>query len=503
MKKLLILAICLCMMLAFAACDNGDGNTPTEKPTTEESETVTKVPEESTSESVTESTTEGEPDNDAPLFPYTLSYNLQADGTYEVTGFVAGKNEFVDLVIPSTYQGKAVTKIADSAFVREGSEPIVGKLIVSEGITHIGNSAFENCTQLNEITLPATLKEIGNRAFAGCVNLRTLSPLVAVESIGELAFYECKNLAAVSLPGTLTSMGIDAFRNCHNLTDLTLAEGIVSIPERGFYECLRLQEVTFPSTLKEIGRSAFYHTALREVVLPEGITVIKENAFYCVYLESITLPSTLTTIEKDAVWSSELKNLVIPAGVTSIAREAFTGGCDNLESLTVPFVGGAPCEESFNKYENQLGYIFGGTSYQEHHEMFFGEKLKTVTVLGGYMIAANAFGECAYIENVRFAEGIAVIWDSAFSGCTGLKTVVLPKTLEKIGRAFASLTEELDAVYYAGTEADWNSITIDTENAGTAKFAASPRYYYSETAPTASGNYWHYVDGVPTVWTLE
>ena len=446
MKRLFISLLSILLILTLTACGASDNGDPTEQPTTEDTvSTEGATSAESTSESATESTTEGDPDNDAPLFPYTLSYNLQADGTYEVTGFASGNNEHVALVIPATYEGKAVTKIADSAFVREGSGPVVGKLTVSEGITHIGNNAFEKCTQLDEITLPSTLKEIGNRAFAGCFNLRTLSPLVAVESIGELAFYECKNLTAVSLPGTLTSMGIAAFRNCLNLTDLTLAEGIVSIPEQCFYECLGLQEVTFPSTLSEIGRSAFSYTGLREVVLPEGIQVLKESSFNCVYLESITLPSTLTTIEKGAVWSSELKSLVIPDSVTSIAREAFTGGCDNLESLTVPFVGGAPCEESFNKYENQLGYIFGGTGYQEHHEMFFGEKLKTVTVLGGYMIAANAFGECAYIENVRFAEGIAVIWDSAFSGCTGLKTVVLPKSLEKVGRACASLTEELDA----------------------------------------------------------
>jgi hypothetical protein len=43
----------------------------------------------------------------------------------------------------------------------------------------------------------------------------------------------------------------------------------------------------------------------------------------------------------------------------------------------------------------------------------------------------------------------------------------------------------------------WKGIEIDSNNS---KLTSATLYYYSETTPAESGNYWHYVDGVPTPW---
>lgn len=69
------------------------------------------------------------------------------------------------------------------------------------------------------------------------------------------------------------------------------------------------------------------------------------------------------------------------------------------------------------------------------------------------------------------------IGEGAFNGCGSLKTV-----------------------YYNGTKEDWNKIAIDLYNTN---LTNATRYYYSETEPTTDGNYWHYVNGVPTVWIKE
>ena len=55
----------------------------------------------------------------------------------------------------------------------------------------------------------------------------------------------------------------------------------------------------------------------------------------------------------------------------------------------------------------------------------------------------------------------------------------------------------LRKVYYGGTASDWSSISIGYDND---YLKRATRYYYSKTQPTEVGNYWHYVDGVPTVW---
>ena len=49
-----------------------------------------------------------------------------------------------------------------------------------------------------------------------------------------------------------------------------------------------------------------------------------------------------------------------------------------------------------------------------------------------------------------------------------------------------------------GTEKEWNA--IDIEKDGNLYLIEATRYYYSENKPAAEGNYWHYVDGVPTIW---
>ena len=50
----------------------------------------------------------------------------------------------------------------------------------------------------------------------------------------------------------------------------------------------------------------------------------------------------------------------------------------------------------------------------------------------------------------------------------------------------------------AGTGAEWNQISIADYNLEITDYATL--YYYSETAPAYSGNFWRYVDGIPTPW---
>ena len=78
-----------------------------------------------------------------------------------------------------------------------------------------------------------------------------------------------------------------------------------------------------------------------------------------------------------------------------------------------------------------------------------------------------------------------------------LKKIVIPENVSKIvGQAF--LNCPLEEVYYRGTEEEWANIEIIEFNNET--LLSAERYYYSETEPTEEGNYWHYVDGVPTKW---
>ena len=87
-----------------------------------------------------------------------------------------------------------------------------------------------------------------------------------------------------------------------------------------------------------------------------------------------------------------------------------------------------------------------------------------------------------------------MIGEGAFAGLD-LSSIIIPNSVTLIGDYAFFQCDHLDNVFYAGSIAEWYSIRVGNENDGIYN-----RYYYSEEEPTGSGNYWHYVDGVPTIW---
>jgi len=113
-----------------------------------------------------------------------------------------------------------------------------------------------------------------------------------------------------------------------------------------------------------------------------------------------------------------VKNVTIPASIRGIGKGAFEG-CENLEKITVAYVGGSL---DANRY---LGYIFGASGTDQQGE-YIPASLKTVIVRGNSAIADNAFFGCDKIETVSISQLVTSVSASAFGGCAGLKNVTVP-----------------------------------------------------------------------------
>jgi hypothetical protein len=86
----------------------------------------------------------------------------------------------------------------------------------------------------------------------------------------------------------------------------------------------------------------------------------------------------------------------------------------------------------------------------------------------------------------------------AFENCTSLECVTIGNGVTNIGEGAFNECQSLSTVYYKGASEDvWEEISIGWRNE---ELTNATRYYYSETQPTAEGNYWHYVDGEPMLW---
>ena len=89
-----------------------------------------------------------------------------------------------------------------------------GSFVVPDGVTEIGNHAFDYCTSLKKIIIPEGVNEIGGWAFCRCKSLESIIIPEGVTKIGKMAFYGCKSLKKVSLPKKV-KLGYSVFHRCH------------------------------------------------------------------------------------------------------------------------------------------------------------------------------------------------------------------------------------------------------------------------------------------------
>lgn len=100
-----------------------------------------------------------------------LLYELNETG-YTVS---AGKYyDETDVVIPATYNGKKVTKIANSAFSYVKNKENIKSITIPNSVTSIGSYAFSGCSSLTSITIPNSVTSIGGGAFKSCSSMKTV-----------------------------------------------------------------------------------------------------------------------------------------------------------------------------------------------------------------------------------------------------------------------------------------------------------------------------------------
>lgn len=174
---------------------------------------------------------------------------------------------------------------------------------IAEGITNIGEDAFQSCESLAEISLPESVLTIGESAFSSCSSLNEILLPTDLASIGPFAFHGCKKLNSLTIPDATTYIGANAFGCCNNLESVTIWGKITSIETGTFSLCKNLRYVHyFRNCLTSIGQAAFeWCDNLASFDIPDSVTSIGKDAFTgCGNLSSLTIPASVKSIGKDA-----------------------------------------------------------------------------------------------------------------------------------------------------------------------------------------------------------
>lgn len=145
--------------------------------------------------------------------------------------------------------------------------------------------AFYGCTNLESVTLPASVYQVGPQAFSGCTSLETVTIPEGLTTIYSNAFEGCTSLETVTIPEGLTTIGNNAFEGCTSLTDVTIPSTVISMGG-AFQGCTSLETVTVKATT------------------PPGL-VQADPFFGCTALTAIYVPAeSVTAYQTDEYWSN-------------------------------------------------------------------------------------------------------------------------------------------------------------------------------------------------------
>ena len=416
-------------------------------------------------------------------------YSVLDDGTVEITKY-KGNEESV--VIPSVIQNRSVTSIGFQAFYYCLS---VKNVIIPDSVKAIGERSFYFAQNLTSVNIPTSVTTVGYYAFNGTGLTNVYIPH-SVSTIGDSAFGDCTSLTAITVdisnanyssqdgvlfnkdkkvliqypagntsssykvPSTVNTIADKAFNNCSNLESVTIQSSVNTIGQYAFYGCAGLKSLSIPNSVTDIEYGAFNNcTGLESVSLPDSLTKINGMTFCgCSSLDNVEIPSSVTAIDN---WAFEhctsLANITIPSSVTSFGRMIFTDTAwlENKQAES-PFV-------------IVNGVLIDGTACEGNVTI-----PKTAKEINTF-----AFYKCTALTGVTIPGTVTSIGTSAFDTCENLATITIPTTITSIPSSVFYACGLTD-VYYAGTEAQWNAVSIGSNNGPLNN--ATMHYNYKGTA---------------------
>jgi DNA polymerase III epsilon subunit-like protein len=173
---------------------------------------------------------------------------------------------------------------------------VSGKVVIPNGVLVIKSHAFNECSEITEITLPNTLQKLERGAFKHCTSLISVNIPDSVKEIPGECFEDCINLAQIKLSSNLIKIGHDAFYNCQSLVSIQIPDSVRELGHGSFRNCFNLQQIRLPQNINSISSSVFSGCeSIYEVIIPKNINRISTNAFKdcselnCVIIESANI----------------------------------------------------------------------------------------------------------------------------------------------------------------------------------------------------------------------
>lgn len=383
--------------------------------------------------------------------------------------------------------------------------------IYVETNSHEYAGVFRECSKLERISLPASLREIGHYTFYNCTALQIDElNLPNLETLGQYAFYgvKIKKMILGKDGGSLTlPVGTNSTKNYGDKTVLESVEirSLVDIPEYSFYLYTALKNASIDNATT-IGRSAFYSCPITDISM-DNVESIGVAAFWKTQIQTLRLPKlktigaasfaktelvevldlgeiTILPMQNmsldEGAWvnwgvfreCTKLEKVIIPSSVEDIQSGSFYG-CTSLKNVTIPTSIKKIGTHAFYKTDLD-GFDANFPNLEEIGSyVFYKSKIKTVSNLGKITTLSyshtsldsgwadyGTFAECPSLESVILPETLQTIVNGSFFNCTALLTINIPNSVTTIGvNAFQNCSN----IRYTNNEAFKNVESISTK----------------------------------------
>ena len=401
------------------------------------------------------------------------------------------------LSIPSTINSMPIEMLSGCSNLVELQIPFIGTKINTFEVFGVifGTKQFENSIKINlglgpsgsserDYYAPANLKkvivlggEIKDNCFSYCTKLKEIEFLGSPTYVGDSSFSGCSSLITFVIPDSVTTIKRNGFQNCTSLECIVLGTNLQTIDGSAFWQDYKLiQIVNKSSQILQLGKGVATYARYITNTLEKSRIQHREDG-YSIYSdgESVVLLNVIDDKEE----------LAIPSDVTEIVTGALSNSC----AKTIRFGDNVQvCDTS----------VFPNTV-----EKLYWDNDVCSGVKGEYDIYSSPITSCYRLKEIIIGDNVKTLKMGVFSGgsyspANALNSFVLPVNVTEIEEGVFFGWYDLAAVLYKGSEEQFNDISLNTK--GNSSFVNATKYFYSENEPTSGGNYWHYENGVATIW---
>ncbi len=335
--------------------------------------------------------------------------------------------------------------------------------VIPDKVDYLDQAAFGGCSSLETVTFGNALTTVDGYAFKECTALKEVVLPESLKTLGEFAFYDCTSLKSAYVPSAIDEIGQFSFSGCSSLDDLKISDGVKTIGNSAFAECTSLQSLVVPNSVTEILESAFDGcTALTSLTLPDNITEISEGMLSnCSSLQTVKIPKSVSKIGESAfLYDENLLSLDIPDAVTEIGEDAFFD-CEKMTNITLGSSLQTIGEDAFKFCEalENINVSDENNTYTSVDGVLYDKGITTLLFLPSanteeYTVPSTVKelpSNCAItnmkLRKVVISDNVETIGDNAFQTCTNLESVTIGSGVAEVGEDVFFMDENLKEIH--------------------------------------------------------